>query len=241
MPKHWKHNPDMSKFTVDQDEPMLGILFKHHDRSTHYHLNQCTTKRTVPGIVKQYFISPRSEIFFINALDSTTLDWEYIYQLPYKLTLDTKLREFHWKLTHNILPTNVLLHKMTPPRVPSSACTFCKDEEESILHLFCNCNHVKVFWNTFTENLGKRLGLKTPLNPELILLGSPKLPKLLNVLILVAKRYIYKARCNSKELYFTNFTDFVQNVQKIEFYIPNRKNKLDIHIKWGKYFQIVGQ
>ena len=220
---------------------MLGILFKDHRKDVHYHLNVCTTKHTTPGIVKQYFISPRSEMFFIIALDSPIQEWESIYQSPFTLTVDTKLREFQWKLTHNILPTNVLLHRMTPPRVPSSACTFCKNEEESLLHLFCNCKHVKGFWNTFIEKLGKPLGLRTPLNPEFILLGSSDLSKLLNFLILVAKRYIYIARCNSKELYFTNFTDFVQNIQKIEFYIANRKNKLDLHIKkWGKYLQIVG-
>ena len=112
---------------------------------------------------------------------------------------------------------------MSPPRVPSSACTFCAQEEETLLHLLFNCNHVSRFWKIFIDTFGKGLGFQTPLNPETVLLGNSQFPKIANFLLLVAKRYIYSVRCNKKELHFANYMNYVQQVQKTEFFIANRK------------------
>ena len=54
---------------------------------------------------------------------SDELDWKKIYSLPHRVALDTKSREFQYKLLNRCLATNVLLSKIG--RIPSPACSFC--------------------------------------------------------------------------------------------------------------------
>ena len=39
------------------------------------------------------------------------LDWERIFSLPFKITLNTKLREFQYKVLQRICYTNIMLFK----------------------------------------------------------------------------------------------------------------------------------
>ena len=53
---------------------------------------------SIPTAQKKY-----NETFSTHA---SQLDWEKIYLLPFKTTLDTKLREFQYKILNRILYTN---------------------------------------------------------------------------------------------------------------------------------------
>ena len=57
---------------------------------------------------------------------ASQLDWEKIYLLPFKTTLDTKLREFQYKILNRILYTNKMLFKFK--KVDSPLCDFCEKE-----------------------------------------------------------------------------------------------------------------
>ena len=60
------------------------------------------------------------------------LDWERVYSLPFKITLDTKLREFHYKILHRICYTTVMLFKFGSSETP--LCYFCNEELETLEH-----------------------------------------------------------------------------------------------------------
>ena len=64
--------------------------------------------------------------------------------VSHKATIDTKTRSFQYKLLNRIVYTNKSLFKMK--LVDSPMCTFCNLLEESLEHLFCNCNCSKEFW-----------------------------------------------------------------------------------------------
>ena len=64
--------------------------------------------------------------------------------LPRRATLDSKTREFQYKLLHRIVYTNKSLSKMG--LVPSPMCSFCEKSEESLEHLFIYCDTSKDFW-----------------------------------------------------------------------------------------------
>ena len=81
------------------------------------------------------------------------LRWEQFYLLPRKTTLDSKTREFQYRLLHRIVYTNKVLHKMG--LVPSPMCSFCGKTEESLEHLFIYCDTSKHFWSSVTEWLNE--------------------------------------------------------------------------------------
>ena len=76
---------------------------------------------------------------------TSQLDWEKIYLLPFKTTLDSKLREFQYKILNRILCTNKMLFKFK--KVDSPLCDFCEKELETIEHLFFHCTKVCTFWD----------------------------------------------------------------------------------------------
>ena len=63
------------------------------------------------------------------------LDWERIFSLPFKkITLNTKLREYQYKIHHRICYTNFVLFKFG--LAVSPLCHFCNKELETIEHFF---------------------------------------------------------------------------------------------------------
>ena len=81
------------------------------------------------------------------------LRWEQFYLLPRKATLDSKTREFKYKLLRRIIYTNKILHKMG--LVTSPMCSLCGKTEESLEHLFISCDTSKHFWSSGTEWLNE--------------------------------------------------------------------------------------
>ena len=66
-----------------------------------------------------------------------------VCELPFKITIENKLRSFQFKLIHNILPTNQRLRKMTVTSSPK--CAQCDAPCETISHIFYECLAVKIF------------------------------------------------------------------------------------------------
>ena len=74
--------------------------------------------------------------------------------------------------------------------------SFCRNEPESLEHLFFDCSIVKDFWN----NLSRKLILYYPefdLNRTEISIGLHRKDHFLNWLFIMAKNYIFK--CKLKE------------------------------------------
>ena len=72
---------------------------------------------------------PSAKLKFNAHFVNDTLSWEKIYSLPYRVALDTKTREFQYKLLNRCLVTNIFL---------------CK-------HLFLSCHYTKNFWSDVTK------------------------------------------------------------------------------------------
>ena len=72
-----------------------------------------------------------------------------VYELPFKITIENKLRSFQFKLIHNILPTNQRLWKMNVKSSPK--CEQCDAPCETISHMFYECPAVKIFWEKVIE------------------------------------------------------------------------------------------
>ena len=74
------------------------------------------------------------------------LDWESIYLLPKICTLSTKLRNFQFRFLHRRIATNSFLFKSKLSE--SNLCCFCQSGQETLLHLFWECQITEAFWNS---------------------------------------------------------------------------------------------
>ena len=73
-----------------------------------------------------------------------TIDWKRVYLLSFRTTLETKLREFQFKILNLIVFTNEKLFRFD--MAESDKCAFCQTEVESIEHLHFSCKISSVFW-----------------------------------------------------------------------------------------------
>ena len=88
---------------------------------------------------------PTAKLKFNAHFVNDTLNWKKIYSLPYRVALDTKNREFQYKLLNRCLVTNTFLCKIGI--IPSPACSLWGESDESLEHLFLSFHYTKNFWS----------------------------------------------------------------------------------------------
>ena len=130
-----------------------------------------------------------SEQFKVNETE-----WENIYLLPRLVSKDNYLRDFQFKILHRYLATNKLLKRYNIS--VNARCTFCELQNETIEHILFECNVTRHFWFDFIQWWKQYSGETIILNLKDVLFGYQyqKPPKLLNNIILQAKKFIYKSK-----------------------------------------------
>lgn len=158
-----------------------------------------------------------------------------------KPTISTKLRDFQFRLLHNVIVTN---HNLFTWKLrDDDRCTFCADSKEHTLHLFCQCRVVSAIWNEIRD----RIISNAPIEVQNILdwsesnkifnLVHPKPGHIVNMIILITKQYIYRCRCFGKLPVFEVLNAEIQNIQKIEYTIAKDKGKLQyFYEKWSQLY-----
>ena len=120
----------------------------------------------------------------------------------YNLTKDKKLLIFKYKFLHRSITTNKTLNQWDRNKPidqqRSANCTFCKKTEESIEHLFFDCNITKRLWKDILNWIYGKVGIRINFNKTEILLGTlPTELFIFNLIFLLGIKYIYYSR--SKE------------------------------------------
>ena len=87
---------------------------------------------------------PASNIYFEKLFENTTLDWSKIYLSPRLVTIDTTLRSFQYKILNNILFLNEKEYSFGITR--TALRSSCNTLEETPIHIFFDCIHVKCIW-----------------------------------------------------------------------------------------------
>ena len=77
------------------------------------------------------------------------IDWRSSYGLAFLCTRESKLRTFQFKFLHRRIATNSYLFKIGISS--DNHCSFCKEHNETILHLFWECTFVQAFWNEIKQ------------------------------------------------------------------------------------------
>ena len=150
-----------------------------------------------------------------------------------KITNVPKLRSFQYRLLHRAIVTNRQLYWWKIVSNPS--CHFCEKAEESLLHLFCLCDEVKVVWTSMKEWMKKNnIGYEgLSFSPKNILFNCvhPKPGSVVNLLTLIVKQYVYRKRCLREPLSKQELKTEFYSVKNIEKFIAIKNEKLVTHEK----------
>ena len=138
-----------------------------------------------------------------------------LFLLPYRSTLDCRLRSFHYRVMNNILFLNrFIFYKLSLCDTP--LCSFCKGEEETLDHFFFYCPITSNFWSS----IYKRLNFAAFANPSEgeIVYGFHNLNAggIENVICLSGKYYLFRMRLRHQVPNITQFISFLKVLHQIE-------------------------
>ena len=94
-----------------------------------------------------------SQKYFNELFNIDNFDWKQIYLLPRLVTFGSYSRSFQYKILNNVLYLNKKYFAFS--KLTSPVCPFCKRFDETVLHLFYECEIIENLWNDlalFFEN-----------------------------------------------------------------------------------------
>ena len=116
---------------------------------------------------------------------------------------------------------------------PTSKCSYCLCHDETVEHLFIDCNEAKKLYVQIQQwSSARSITLPNP-NFQTIILGvdSP----LLNHLILLYKIILYKRRDTGKAPTLESYIIYVKSVMDIEWSIAKKRGRVEqCSKKWSK-------
>ena len=140
LPKSWKDAVFKNK-----ENTQNVVIFDHNivRKSQVCSLNKLASKELHLILVDANTVKLTAQDYFKNLLESSDFNWKKIYFLIRNTTLDTKACMFQYKVLHNTLYVNKMLFKFG--KVISPRCSFCKLQEETIIHLFMTAKLLKEY------------------------------------------------------------------------------------------------
>ena len=190
------------------------------------------TKGTISSWVYQNLISkfakfPQNTVTkWDNILETNFAepDWKTVFSNIYHTTISTNLRAFQFKFLHRILATKRQLYIWKI--VEDEKCSFCKELPETDIHLFWECHFVAEFWSKVERWYESMTGINIHFNKSNVMLSLDldHIPAL-DIIILVAKQYIFNCSRNNTMLYLNNFIEHIKIIKDIEHVIAYKIEK----------------
>lgn len=149
-----------------------------------------------------------------------------VYSLPHKICRETYVKNFQYRILNYILYTNDWLYKFEITDSP--LCPFCRNEVETIYHLFYYCTFVQSFWHQF-ESFLTEANNKISISFDQIFLGDIQITALplKNYLILLGKIHIYTCRRNKVHPTLQGFLNIVKSKYLVERHLALNEGKVN--------------
>ena len=182
--------------------------------------------KTMYDILNQNKDIPTGQLTWNKLYTFTAEDWSHIYTYPYTITKYPALLWFQISINHNILVTNKLLFQM---KIRDDAlCTFCKLNNETIIHLLWKCETTQQFIQAVTGWLNDYSIIYT-FSEEFFVFGRQNeqhLPYVVKFILLYAKYFIYLSRCKQRPLSLNVFKTQLKFMYKVHLHIASNHNEV---------------
>ena len=145
-------------------------------------------------------------------LELSRLSWQRKFRICFQTIQDQSLIWFQYRILHRILGTQSSLFRMGISN--TFKCLLCKNEKETLYHLFFHCSKSKQLWADLENLILNKVCFHIKFDPEDILLGyshQSSYSLALNTLIMVTKKYIFSGSRKGQEL---NIHDLITTQQK---------------------------
>ena len=164
------------------------------------YFNPCMSCYMYPILVKQNvnkyiyntFVNnnnvPTSQQKWLLLYKNVNINWKVVYSYVFKCTRDSYIQWLQTRISHRILPTNNLLYKMK--LVDSKLCSFCECCEETLVHLFWDCNKIQPVLKHIIETVNT-VDSNIVINSLCVLLGSGNNNFKLDILFLEYKKIVF--------------------------------------------------
>jgi hypothetical protein len=172
-------------------------------------LQETTTKEVYWELLTDVVEQPTSKNKWTQKTDLalTESEWKIIYTMAYKVTRDTKLINFNFKITHHILAVG---EKLKTWKINSTdKCDKC-EEIDTIEHHLVQCPTVLVFWQQVFNWWESTTGIRLPIIVYEIIFGIPNetsdiVIDSFNYILLCCNYYIYKSKIKNEDLHLYEF------------------------------------
>ena len=213
----------------------IEILGKKYDQS-HAFIRLYEGNTTVKGIVSLFRELNSCQNEKAIAKWSRDLDFDVQpewsqYCLKSKLLENMKLRAFHLQYLNRGYQLNVIKAKYSDI---DPECSLCKKEPETYLHLFWQCEETKAIWDKLIDILEMIADpTENDINMQNCLLSNYK-TKLLVLLTVYFKRYIFYSTFMSYTPHWKHFTEFVIKLRERHYSKCKYQKKIQQHFQfWG--------
>lgn len=159
----------------------------------------------------------------------TELQWKRIFTLPLETTLNTKLREFQFKIIHRTYASDSLVSLFD--KSVEKNCSKCK-VKNCLVHLFAECKETKKLWTHFLTWFNNILGENIDLSTKEIMFGViNKKKQCLNFCLLHVKWFIHSCRMAAQNPCFLDFLIYFKSQTQIHKCIATKCDNLDSYNK----------
>ena len=107
-------------------------------------LEKLTSKELYQVLISSRSIKVTSVTYFATKFNTNNLDWTKIFIFPRLTTCNTYLRCFQYTILQNILFLNKNLYLFGITKSP--LFSYSNTNDETPIHLFCECNSTKHLW-----------------------------------------------------------------------------------------------
>ena len=226
IPINWKRNMRRNEDNTQETEGIAFVLGKNIVA-----MNDIVSKRIYASLIKKHSVTP--EIFdkMKEKFNFTYKDTENIFRRPRKCTLNSRLREFQFKLIHGIIYTNHHLFRFG--FVQNALCAYCKKEEETYRHIFFECQNARFIWNNSNDilNLIPINNLKWQDILFGIYLENQGKEKLVNHFLILVKYLIFRGRERGSPITINEIKSMFKEEEWEEKRLALERNTISLHLK----------
>jgi hypothetical protein len=241
IPQKWKdiikEDKNINNYVVFKD---FFVMINNQRKK----LEEITTKDLYWHLVQSKCKRPTSENKWQEetGLNFNVKDWEEIYMNIYKVTRDTKLITFKFKVTHRILACKRNLQRWKIK--DDNLCDMCGIEIDNIEHHLLACSKILPFWDSFFNWWKISTKMAFPVDTYNVILGIPNqnddvTVNQLNYMLLQGTYFVYSCRQqdNTPELY--NFLMICKNeLNKLQIIMTDKGQEEKFTKSWKTLYEI---